>query len=156
MRIAGQITVQAPRERVFEALRDAKFFASCIDGVRDLNEIDSTRYTAVLETRVAYIRFRFNVDVEISRIEAPTLIEARVSGTPVGVVGRLTSTSITELHENGDETVIDYAIEANLTGKLGSIGQPVLKSKAREMERVFTGRMRAAFAEADEMAGGVQ
>ena len=155
MKITGQVTVQAPRERVFEALRDAEFFASCVDGVQDLNEIDDTHYPAVLETKVAYIRFRFNVEVDITRIDFPSHIEAQISGTPMGIVGRLTSTSTTELHENGDETVIDYAIDVNLTGKLGSIGQPVLKSKAREMERVFTERMRAAFAEADQMAGGV-
>jgi carbon monoxide dehydrogenase subunit G len=33
-----------------------------------------------------------------------------------------------------------------LTGKLGSLGQPVLKSKAREMEKQFAARLAAAFA----------
>jgi carbon monoxide dehydrogenase subunit G len=152
MKIAGQITVQSPRSRVFEALRDAQFFASCVDGVRDLVEIDDRHYTAVLETKVAYIAFRFDVEVELTRIESPVLIEARITGTPSGIVGRLTSTSITQLHENGDETVIDYAIESSLTGKLGSIGQPVLKAKARQMEREFTKRLRASFAQS-ELAG---
>jgi hypothetical protein len=36
-----------------------------------------------------------------------------------------------------------------LTGKLGSLGQPVLRSKAKEMERIFTERIRAAFAPED-------
>ena len=39
-----------------------------------------------------------------------------------------------------------YAIDANLTGKLGSMGQPVLKAKAKEMEQKFAEKMRAAFA----------
>ena len=33
-----------------------------------------------------------------------------------------------------------------MTGKLGSLGQPVLRAKAKDMERLFTQRMRAAFA----------
>ncbi len=33
-----------------------------------------------------------------------------------------------------------------LTGKLGSLGQPVLRSKAKEMERQFAARLAAAFA----------
>lgn len=155
MRIAGQITVQAPRERVFEALRDAQFFASCVDGVCNLTETGGTHYVAVLETKIAYIKFRFNVDVELARIEPPALIEARITGAPVGIIGRLTSTSITELHENGNETVIDYTTDSSLTGRLGSMGQPVLKSKAREMEREFTKRLRAAFAP-QELVGGTQ
>ena len=40
---------------------------------------------------------------------------------------------------------VSYEIDAALTGKLGSLGQPVLRAKAKEMERLFTERMRAAF-----------
>ena len=147
MKITGQITVPAPCARVFAALRDAHFFASCVDGVRDLAEIDSTHFTAMLETKVAYMAFRFNVAVELTRIEPPDLIEARITGTPAGLIGRLTATSTTQLHQQGDDTLIDYAIESALTGKLGSIGQPVLRAKAKDMEREFTTRIRAAFAQ---------
>jgi Tripartite tricarboxylate transporter TctA family len=35
MKLTGGITVRAPRETVFTALRDARFFASCVDGVQD-------------------------------------------------------------------------------------------------------------------------
>jgi hypothetical protein len=36
-------------------------------------------------------------------------------------------------------------VDAALTGKLGSLGQPVLRAKAKEMERQFAERIRAAF-----------
>jgi uncharacterized protein len=146
MKITGQIAVPAPRKRVFEALGDARFFATCVDGVRDLTEVDQTHYLAVLETKVAYMAFRFSVAVELTRVEPPDLIEAKIEGTPIGLVGRLAATSITRLTEDSENTLIDYAIESTLTGKLGSIGQPVLRAKARDMEREFTRRIRAAFA----------
>ena len=146
MNIAGEITVAAPREAVFKALSDAPFFASCIEGVRDLKEIDATHYDAVLETRIAYMRFNFKVAVEMSRISPPEEIEAKVEGTPLGMVGRLTATATTRLAEAGGETIIRYSIDATLTGKLGSMGQPVLKAKAKEMEKQFTQRLAAAFA----------
>ena len=131
---------------MFNALSDAPFFASCIEGVRDLKQIDATHYDAVLETRIAYMRFTFRVAVEMSRISPPDDIEAKVEGTPLGVVGRLTATANTRLTEAGGATVIRYAIDATLTGKLGSMGQPVLKSKAKDMEKQFTERIVAAFA----------
>jgi carbon monoxide dehydrogenase subunit G len=80
------------------------------------------------------------------RAEEPREIEAKVEGTPLGIVGRLTATSLTTLTEVGDETKINYEVEAALTGKLGSLGQPVLRSKAKEMERQFGVRLAAAFA----------
>ena len=146
LNISGEITVAAPREAVFKALSDAPFFASCIESVSDLKEIDATHYTAVLETRVAYLRFKFKADVETTELSPSEKIEAKIEGTPLGIVGRLTATATTRLVESGDKTVTQYSIDATLTGKLGSMGQPVLKSKAKEMEKHFPERLFAAFA----------
>ena len=131
---------------MFKALSDAPFFASCIEGVQDLKKIDATHYDAVLETRIAYMRFKFKVAVEMTKAISPEEIEAKVEGTPLGVVGRLTATATTQLADLGGQTLIRYAIDATLTGKLGSMGQPVLKAKAKEMEKQFTARLTAAFA----------
>jgi len=146
MNVSGEITVDAPRDKVFNALKDAPFFASCVEGVRDLKEIDATHYDAVIEAKVAYMKFSFKVNVELTRISPPDEIEAKVEGTPLGVVGRLTATSLTRLSETDGRTVVAYSIDTSITGKLGSIGQPVLRAKAKEMEKKFTERLQAAFA----------
>ena len=148
MKFTGSISVEAPREAVFAKVRDARFFASCVDGVRDLSEIDPDHYTAVLDTRVAYLKFKFNVAVEVVRADPPREIEAKIEGTPLGIVGRLSARSLTRLEEENGGTKVSYEVDAALTGKLGSLGQPVLRAKAKEMERVFAQRMRAAFAPA--------
>jgi carbon monoxide dehydrogenase subunit G len=145
MKFTGDILVAAPCEAVFAKMCDARFFASCVEGVHGLNEIDSDHYTAVLETEVAYLKFKFNVTVEVVRSDPPREIEAKVEGIPLGIVGRLTASSVTRLAEEGGGTRVSYAIEAALTGKLGSLGQPILRAKAREMERKFAERMCAAF-----------
>jgi uncharacterized protein len=146
MRFSGDISIAAPRDAVYAKVRDARFFASCIDGVQDLSEIDADHYTAVLETKIAYLKFRFNVAVEVVGAEPPRRIEARIQGTPLGIVGRLTANTLTELLEENGGTRVSYQVDAALTGKLGSLGQPVLRAKAKEMERLFAERMRAAFA----------
>ena len=130
---------------VFNTLRDPSSFVKFVDGVSDLKEIDPTHYEAMFETRVAYMKFKFAVTVEVTKMEAPGVIEAKIEGTPMGVVGRLTAKSTTTLTEAGDETKVVYAVESTLAGKLGSIGQPVLRSKAKDMEKIFASRLRAAF-----------
>ena len=145
MNASGEFTVNAPRDVVFRTLRQANSFVRFVDGVHDLKEIDPTHYEAVFETKVAYLKFKFNVTVEVTRTEEPSEIEAKIEGTPLGVVGRLTAKSITRLEDAGSETKINYSVESTLTGKLGSIGQPVLRSKAKAMERQFAERLRAAF-----------
>jgi carbon monoxide dehydrogenase subunit G len=146
MKFSGELTVKAPRADVYKAVRDARFFASCVDGVSELTETAPDTYAAIFETKVAYMKFRFKVSVQVVRAEAPHEIEAKVEGAPLGIVGRLSATSLTRLTDVGDATKIDYEVEAALTGKLGSLGQPVLRSKAKEMERQFAARLAAAFA----------
>lgn len=148
MKVEGVIGVPAPRQAVFERLSDARFFASCVDGVQDLTEIDATRYSATFATKIAYLRFTFKVIVAMTKVSPPNEIEATVEGAPLGVVGRLTATARTELTERDGATDIRYQIDAVLAGKLGSMGEPVLRAKAKEMEKQFAGRLTAAFAEA--------
>jgi uncharacterized protein len=146
MKFSGELSVPAPRAEVFAALRDARVFASCVEGVQDLQETAPDKYAAVFETKVAYMKFSFKVAVEVTRAEPPREIEAKVEGTPLGIVGRLSATAVTRLSDDGVGTKIAYDVEAALTGKLGSLGQPVLRAKAKEMERQFAARLAAKFA----------
>jgi carbon monoxide dehydrogenase subunit G len=147
MIISGELTVEAPRETVFDRLQDARRFVSLVEGVQDLTEIDPTHYNAVLETKIAYMRFKFKVAVEVTRSERPNLIEAKIEGSPLGVVGRLSATTVTTLSEVAGNTQVSYSVDAAITGKLGSMGQPLLRSKAKEMETQFAKNLRAMFAE---------
>ena len=146
MKFTGEVTVKAPRAQVYAKVRDARFFASCVDGVSELHETAPDTYSAVFATKVAYMSFKFKVTVQVVRAEQPHEIEAKVEGTPLGIVGRLTATAPQPLTEVGDQTKINYEVEAALAGKLGSLGQPVLRSKAKDMERQFAARLAAAFA----------
>lgn len=138
--------VPAPRAEVYKALRDPRLFASCVEGVGDLTETGADTYAAMFETKVAYMKFTFKVTVQVVRAEEPREIEAKIEGTPLGIVGRLTASSLTRLTEMTGATRIDYDVDAALTGKLGSLGQPVLRAKAKEMERQFAARLAATFA----------
>ena len=148
MKFAGEITVKARRDAVFEALTDANIFASLIDGVSGLTPLDDKRFDAVLETKVAYMSFKFKVTVEFTKITPPYDIAAKIEGMPLGLVGRLTAATMTRLTEAGaagEETRIQYEIDTTLTGKLGSIGQPVMKAKARDMEKQFARNLQLRF-----------
>jgi carbon monoxide dehydrogenase subunit G len=154
MKFTGEFTVAADQTTVFDKLNDPQFFASCLEGVHDLQEIDATHYSATLETRIAYMKFRFAIAVEIEGKERPNRVVAKGEGKPAGVVGRLTATATANLDSVPEGTRVQYEIDVALTGKLGAIGQPVLKSKAKEMERQFVKNVNAAFAPAEMVEPG--
>ncbi|MCC6532131.1 MAG: hypothetical protein IT531_06240 [Burkholderiales bacterium] len=146
MRLEGEVSVTAGRDAVFAALRDARFFASCVEGLSELVEVDATHYTALMQTKLSFMQFKFRVSVEVTRVDAPCEIEARIEGKPLGFLGRLTAVSVTTLAERDRETQLKYAIDLALTGKLGSLGQSAFTAKAREMSQRFGENLRAAFA----------
>jgi len=145
MHISGEITISGKREAVFDRLKNPDQFVSLVEGIKDLKEIDSTHYEAVFETKIAYLRFKFQVAVEVLAMERPNRIATRIEGTPLGVIGRLSATTETTLTEVGDETRITYSVDAAITGKLGSMGQPVLRSKANELAAQFAHNLSALF-----------
>jgi uncharacterized protein len=145
MILSGEIKVNADREAVFKKLNDVPFFASCIEGVSELEKITQNCYKAKLTTKVAYIQFKFQVEVEIIENVFPEKITAKTEGTSIGIIGRLQATSTANLLEEGDQTHIQYTIDLKLTGKLGGMGQPVLRSKTKELEQQFAKNLQAAF-----------
>jgi carbon monoxide dehydrogenase subunit G len=145
MILSGEILVNAPQEAVFNKLNDVPFFASCVEGVSDLEQINDNSYKALLTTKVAYIQFKFQVLVEITENIFPEKITAKTEGNPIGVIGRLLAISSANLIKANDKTLIQYSIDLKLTGKLGSMGQPVLKSKTKELEQQFAKNLQAAF-----------
>jgi uncharacterized protein len=147
MDISGELIVEAPREAVFDRLQNPTLFVSLVDGVQDLQEIDAAHYAAIFQTKIAYMRFKFKVAVEVVRIVRPHEIVAKIEGKPLGIVGRLSATTVTTLSEVAGGTQINYSIDATIAGKLGSMGQPVLRSKAKEMENQFARNLRAVFAQ---------
>ena len=49
MKFTGELIVKAPREEVFDRLKDARFFASCVEGVRDLKEVQIPNAASISE-----------------------------------------------------------------------------------------------------------
>lgn len=147
MNVAGEFVIGADQQSVFDALRNPDSFIKFVDGIHDLVEIDSTHYRAIFDTKVAYLKFSFDVTVEVTAMEAPHLIEAKIEGSPFGMIGKLTAKTRTLLNAiNSDQTSVTYSVDSTLTGKLGSIGQPVLRSKAKDLEKIFAARLRDHFA----------
>ena len=137
--------MKAPREEVYAVLSDIGGFASLVEGLNDLRCCQEGGYEATLTTKVAYMSFKFKVNVALTIREAPQKLVAKIEGVPMGLIGRLSAVTTTFLTDCGDSTLIQYEVESTLTGKLGSIGQPVLKAKARDMEKQFEKKLQCRF-----------
>lgn len=147
MIVSGEVALDAPRDRVFESVREPRFFASCIEGISDLRELAPTRFSAVMEAQIAFMRPRFNVEVELVRVDAPHEIAGKIEGKPLGLVGRLVATAVMTLEETTPaKTLLRYTVDVALTGKLGGLGQSAFAAKTKHIGEQFGINLRAKFA----------
>lgn len=145
MQTGGEFTVAVPQERVFAFVSDPFEIATCIPGCSDLREVAPGKYAAKLKNRVGPIAIGFDVTVELTKVEAPSSIDATVSGNAAGLGGRLTATATVRLAAiDAASTRVTYSVDLGLTGKLGGIGQPVFRAKSEELSKKFGANVRAA------------
>jgi carbon monoxide dehydrogenase subunit G len=143
LQTGGDFTVAVPQDRAFAFISDPFKIATCIPGCTDLREISPGKYGAKLTNRVGPIQISFDVTVELTKVEAPSAIDAVVSGNAAG--GRLTATATVRLEAvDAANTKVTYTVDLGLTGKLGGIGQPVFRAKSDELSKKFGANVRAA------------
>jgi len=141
---SGEITVAVDRPSAFAIVRDPVRLARCIPGCTELCEVGPDRYTAVLMSRVAFMTLSFKVIIDVAKIEPPATLEATITGDAVGLSGHVVATARMDLAETADHhTTIRYATEVGLTGKLGSLGQPVLRATSAKLSREFGANLKA-------------
>src|SRR5689334_1910409 len=135
---SGEITVAVDRSTAFAIVRDPFRLGRCIPGCSDLREAGPDRYTAVLTSRVAFMTVSFNVIVDVTKIDPPAALEAKITGDARGLSGHVVATARLDLADGSDaNTIVRYATAVGLTGKLGSLGQPVLRATSAKLAREF-------------------
>ena len=145
----GEITVAVDRSTAFTFARNAQQVAECIPGCHDLQEISADRYAAVLKNQVGFIVLSFKVVVEVVKVDPWNAIEATATGDAIKLAGRLVAKASLQFDDAGpSQTRIRYTADVNLTGKLGGLGQPVLKAKSAEFAKQFGTNLKDAIEKA--------
>lgn len=145
LQTTGEIIVEVDRDTAFKFIEVPEQLAQCIPGCRDLRQVSAARFTAVLTHEVSFMTLNFQVVVEVVKITPPHAIEARITGRPIGFSGQLMGTAELHLTDAGQgRTAIRHSSDIGLTGKLGSLGQPVFRAKSAEMTAKFGANLKAA------------
>ncbi|MGQ9367096.1 CoxG family protein [Azospirillum sp. ST 5-10] len=128
--------IAAPRQRVWEALIDPQVMRRCIPGCEDVIRRGDTAFEARVLTRVGPLRARFSGRVDLCEIDAPAGCTLKFEGG-AGAVGMATGQSRVTLQEVTGGTLLRYATEAAIGGKLNQIGGRLIDASARKMADDF-------------------
>jgi uncharacterized protein len=155
MEITGEYLVPAPQLRVWQALNDPQVLRASIAGCQALEKISDTEFSAIVTTKVGPVSATFRGSVNLSDLDAPngyTLI-GRGQG---GAAGFAKMSSRVALQPQGEQTLLRYTAQAEIGGKLASVGnrlvQAVAKKNADDFFAAFTRQLGGATESASQAA----
>jgi carbon monoxide dehydrogenase subunit G len=131
MDISGEYLVPASRQRVWEALNDPAVLQASIAGCQQLEKVSDTSFTAIVTTKVGPISTTFRGGVELTDLDPPNgyTLTGRGQG---GAAGFAKMSARVDLQPQGDQTLLRYTAQAEIGGKLASVGNRLVQSVAKK------------------------
>lgn len=141
MKIEGTYTIAAPREVVYETLRDPKALQQCIPGCQELTLQEDGRFLARMQVGIAAVKGAFTGHVQITDEQPLTSYRLRIDGS--GGPGFAKGEAMVSLVEVEGGTRVDVNGDGQVGGMIAAVGQRVLLPAARSLMNQFFGCMQS-------------
>ena len=133
MKIEGSYPFSAPRDVLWPMLLDPIVLASIMPGCEKLETIDENQYQGILKIKVGPVQGKFQGDVVLADINGPESYSITVNGR--GAPGFVKGSGSLRLEADGDMTTLHYSGDAQVGGRLASVGQRLLDTSANAIIR---------------------
>ncbi|MGQ0648461.1 MAG: SRPBCC family protein [Gemmatimonadaceae bacterium] len=129
MKIAGDYVFAAPRAVVWEGLLDPRVLAAVLPGCERLELAGANEYEGQLKIKVGPVQGDFLGKVKLEDLQPPTSYRMVIDGR--GTQGFVKATAAIALTDDGAGTRMSYDSDAQVGGRIASVGQRLIESSAR-------------------------
>jgi len=127
MHLEGNVSIGAPRQKVWESLTDPNFVSQCAPGLESMDIIEpNKKFRAVAGTGFGSIKVMFKTDVEWVELDAPTLASMKVHGTAPGSAMDMTSAMTLSDGPNGS-TDLSWTADVVVLGTIASVAARLMQ-----------------------------
>ena len=133
MNLEGSYTFEAPQKEVWKALLDPDVLAKTLPGCEKLEQIGDNEYKGMIKIKVGPVQGKFEGVVTLTNLQEPDSYQMTVDGK--GAPGFMKGEGNVRLEGQGDSTVMHYEGQAQVGGRIASVGQRLLDSSAKALTR---------------------
>ncbi len=129
MKIAGEYSFEAPPTMVYESLQDPEVLTAVMPGCEKLEKIGEDEYEGTLNIKIGPVQGKFKGKIRLENPREPVGYTLHVDGR--GASGFLKATAEVELAPEGEGTKMTYDSDAQVGGRIASVGQRLIDSSAK-------------------------
>ena len=139
MDFSGEYIIPSTKQKVWDALNDPEVLKQCIDGCEELNKESDSEFSARVTAKVGPVRAKFSGKVTLSDIDPPNGYKISGEGQG-GVAGFAKGGAAVKLEDSDGGTKLTYTAEAEVGGKLASVGSRLVEGVAKKTADDFFGK----------------
>ena len=136
MELTSSRTVPASVEKTWAALNDPETLKACIPGCESIGRVSDTEFKVAMTARVGPVSAKFSGRILLSDIVPPTSYKMSFEGQG-GAAGFARGDAKVNLTSDGSGTRIEYAVNAQVGGKLAQIGSRLVDGAAAKVADDF-------------------
>jgi carbon monoxide dehydrogenase subunit G len=137
MRLQGDVTIRAPRKRVWDFMTDPNQIGQCAPGVEKIEMIEPLkRYRGTVSVGFGAVKARFSGEVEILELDEPNYAKLKAHGSATGSV----ADAVSELHlSDGPDgsTLVHWTADVNVAGQLASLAARLMVPVSQKLSTQF-------------------
>ena len=142
MKYQGKVSLQATAETVWDVVLDIEQFADCMPGMQDLVKIDDRTFEGGMSAKVGPVSGDIRFRSEIVNVDPHVSLTAHVEGEDSLTKSTMTSDITMTLSADGTSTELAYVAEVNIKGRLGIVGDMILRATGVQVIDEFFNRLR--------------
>ena len=137
MLLKGDVSIRAPRKRVWDFMTDPNQIGQCAPGVEKIEIIEpNKRYRGVASIGLGAVKARFAGEIEILELDEPNHAKLKAHGTATGSAADALSEM--KLSDGPDgTTLVHWTAEVNVSGQLASLAARLMVPVSQKLSSLF-------------------
>jgi len=148
MILDGTIDLDVPMQTAWDFLIDINKFSTCLPGIDSVQQIDDKTFDGIISATVGPISGKFNFRSTIVESKPPEQMVVKTEGQDTVTKSTVNADMTVDLRPVSDsKSQMDYKADVKIKGRLGILGDMVLRATATLILQEFTKRLHKGLGE---------
>jgi hypothetical protein len=142
MLLKGDVTIHAPRRKVWDFLTDPNQIGPCAPGVEKIETVEpNKKYRGVMSVGLGSVKAKFNGDVEIIELIEPDHAKLKAHGVATGSAADVVSEMTLSDGPDG-ATNVHWTADVQVSGQLASLASRLMVPVSQKLAGIFYDEVR--------------